>query len=91
MIGNTWDDALKVIWSSPGFNTFYNKILKLYNEKTIFPAKENIFNALKITDYNNSYNPKIFIVPFFLIKCSQVPQAFISLDYLICSDLHNNI
>ena len=53
MIGNTWDDALKVIWNSTGFNNFYNKILNLYNTKTIFPEKNNIFNALKLTDYNN--------------------------------------
>lgn len=53
MIGNTWDDALKIIWESNGFNNFYNKILKLYDEKTIFPEKNNIFNALKLTDFNN--------------------------------------
>ena len=53
MIGNKWDNELKIIWDSPGFNSFYNNILKLYNEKTIFPLKENIFNALKLTDYDN--------------------------------------
>lgn len=53
MIGNSWDDALKVIWNSSGFNKFYKQILGLYETKTIFPAKENIFNALKLTDYNN--------------------------------------
>jgi uracil-DNA glycosylase len=53
MIGNKWDNELKVIWDSPGFNSFYNNILKLYDEKTIFPLKENIFNALKLTDYDN--------------------------------------
>ena len=35
------------------FNKFYNSILKLYDTKTIFPLKENIFNALKLTDYSN--------------------------------------
>ena len=53
MIGNNWDNALKVIWNSPGFNKFYNNILSLYEKKTIFPEKDNIFNALKLTDYNN--------------------------------------
>lgn len=52
MIGNNWDTALEVIWHSPGFNRFYQGILDLYNKKTIFPAKENIFNALKLTDYD---------------------------------------
>ena len=53
MIGIGWDEALKVIWNSKGFNSFYNKILALYDTKTIFPAKEDIFNALKLTDYKD--------------------------------------
>lgn len=53
MIGNNWDKALEVIWHSPGFNKFYNSILDLYNKKTIFPEKGNIFNALKLTDFDN--------------------------------------
>ncbi len=53
MIGNDWDTELSVIWNSKYFQGFYNKILKMYEEKTIFPAKENIFNALKLTPYSN--------------------------------------
>ncbi|MBQ6841375.1 MAG: uracil-DNA glycosylase [Bacilli bacterium] len=53
MIGNKWDDALSVIWNSSGFNKFYQQITNMYDEKEIFPAKENIFNALKLTDYDN--------------------------------------
>ena len=53
MIGNNWDQALALIWNSPGFKKFYQSILDLYTKKTIFPAKENIFNALKLTDYND--------------------------------------
>lgn len=53
MIGNNWDSALSVIWNSEGFNKFYNGILDLYNTKTIFPEKNNIFNALKLTDFDN--------------------------------------
>lgn len=53
MIGNNWDKALSVVWNSPGFNKFYNNILDLYESKTIFPKKEDIFNALKLTDFNN--------------------------------------
>ena len=53
MIGNSWDDKLKVIWDSPGFNKFYQSILDLYTKKTIFPEKGNIFNALTLTDYND--------------------------------------
>ncbi|MBE6148885.1 MAG: uracil-DNA glycosylase [Firmicutes bacterium] len=53
MIGNNWDTALKVIWDSPGFNKFFGEIINLYEEKTIFPEKENIFNAFKLTDFDN--------------------------------------
>ncbi len=47
MIGNSWDEKLSVIWNSSGFKNFYNMIMKLYDEKTIYPLKENIFNAIK--------------------------------------------
>lgn len=53
MIGNDWDEKLKVIWDSPGFNNFYNSVLKLYDTKVIFPPKECIFNALKYTSFEN--------------------------------------
>lgn len=53
MIGNSWDEKLKVIWNSPRFHNFYNMIMKLYDEKTIYPLKENIFNAFKFTSYEN--------------------------------------
>ena len=53
MIGNSWDEKLSVIWNSPGFHNFYNMIMKLYDEKTIYPLKENIFNAFKLTSFEN--------------------------------------
>lgn len=59
MIGNDWDDKLKVIWESDGFKNFYNKIMKEYDIKTIFPQKDYIFNALKLTSFQNT---KVVIV-----------------------------
>ena len=53
MIGNDWDDKLSVIWNSLNFNKFYNNILKLYDKEIIYPSKDNIFNALKMTPYKN--------------------------------------
>lgn len=53
MIGNSWDKELLVIWNSEGFKKFYKTIMHLYDTKTIFPPKENLFNALKLTDYND--------------------------------------
>ena len=53
MIGNDWDEELKIIWESPNFNKFYNNIIKLYDKEIIYPTKNNIFNALKLTSYND--------------------------------------
>lgn len=59
MIGNDWDNVLKVIWESEGFNNFYKSILHEYDIKTIFPPKEYIFNALKLTSFKDT---KVVIV-----------------------------
>lgn len=59
MIGNDWDELLKVVWNSPGFNIFYHKILHEYDIKTIYPPKDYIFNALKLTSYKDT---KVVIV-----------------------------
>ena len=53
MIGNDWDNELKVIWNSPNFNKFYQNVLKLYDKEPIFPPKKDIFNALKLTPYKD--------------------------------------
>lgn len=54
MIGNDWDDVLKVIWQSPNFNKFYKHILSLYDKEVIYPPKDLIFNALKLTPYKDT-------------------------------------
>ena len=59
MIGNDWDKKLNIIWESNGFKKFYNMILSEYNKKTIFPPQDYIFNALKLTSYENT---KVVIV-----------------------------
>jgi len=53
MIGNDWDEKLSVVWNSPGFKKFYNLIMDEYDKKTIYPPKNYIFNALKLTPYSN--------------------------------------
>ena len=53
MIGNDWDNKLSLIWDSNGFKTFYNIIEREYGSKIIYPPKEDIFRALKLTSYNN--------------------------------------
>lgn len=59
MIGNDWDVKLKVIWDSPGFKNFYSKIMHEYENKTIYPPKNYIFNALKLTSFEDT---KVVIV-----------------------------
>lgn len=59
MIGNDWDEKLKVIWDSEGFKNFYKKIIHEYDVKEIYPPKDYIFNALKLTSYENT---KVVIV-----------------------------
>ncbi len=53
MIGNDWDNELKIIWDSPGFHKFWDIVMHEYATKDIFPSKENIFNVLKLTPYSN--------------------------------------
>lgn len=59
MIGNDWDSKLSVIFASEGFKKFFKIIDNEYDTKTIYPLKENIFNALKLTSYENT---KVVIV-----------------------------
>ncbi len=53
MIQNDWDEVLKIVFESPGFKKFYNIVEEEYKNKTIFPPKDHIFNALKLTPYKN--------------------------------------
>lgn len=54
MIGNDWDEKLSIVWNSEGYKKFYNIIEKEYKTKTIYPPKDYIFNALKLTPYSNT-------------------------------------
>lgn len=53
MIGNDWDQELSIIWNSKGFHNFLNIIDNEYNTKTIYPPKDEVFNALKYTPYKD--------------------------------------
>ena len=53
MIGNDWDEKLKVIWGSPGFHKFMDVVNHEYATKTIFPPHDHIFEALELTPYHN--------------------------------------
>lgn len=59
MIGNDWDKVLSVVERSEGFKKFLHLINEKYNNSVVFPSKDNIFNALKLTSYENT---KVVIV-----------------------------
>ena len=59
MIGNDWDEKLKLVWESDGFKNFINIVNNEYKTKTIYPPKNYVFNALKLTSYSNT---KVVIV-----------------------------
>ena len=48
-IGNNWDDILKEEYNKPYFEKLMNFIEDEYNNYTIYPDKNNIYNALKLT------------------------------------------
>lgn len=53
MIGNDWDEILKSVFESSGFNKFMGKVKEEYNRHTCYPKYEDIFNALKLTEYKD--------------------------------------
>ena len=59
MIGNDWDEKLSIVWNSEGYKKFLKIIENEYKTKTIYPPKNYIFNALKLTPYSNT---KVVIV-----------------------------
>lgn len=54
MIGNDWDEVLKIIEESNGFRKFMSQVNNLYYQKTIYPPKNYVFNALKLTSYKDT-------------------------------------
>ena len=53
MIGNDWDIVLKDVIESDKFKTLMDKVNEEYATKDIYPAKGDLFNAYKMTSYEN--------------------------------------
>lgn len=51
-IGNDWDRILKDVFESDQYKTLREFLIKEYATKTVYPNKEDIFNALKATPYD---------------------------------------
>lgn len=52
MINNDWDEKLKIVWESEGYKKFINIIEEEYKNKTIYPPKNYIYNALELTPFS---------------------------------------
>ena len=52
-VNNNWDIILKDEYEKEYFKNLLNYINEEYNNKTVYPLKENIFKALEYTDYND--------------------------------------
>ncbi len=53
MIGNEWDEALKDEFDKKYFKDIVEFIDREYSSKTVYPPREDIFNAFKFTPLND--------------------------------------
>ena len=53
MIGNDWDEVLKNVFEGKGFKKFMKIIDHKYLTETVFPPRNYLFNALKLTPYKD--------------------------------------
>ena len=51
-IGNDWDGILADEWQKPYYQNLRGFLKKEYGSRTIYPNMNDIFNALKYTDYD---------------------------------------
>ena len=53
MIGNDWDVLLKDEYNKEYFQNLLEFIKKEYQEKTIYPKQNEVFNAFRYTSFDN--------------------------------------
>lgn len=53
MIGNNWDTILSDLFNSEEYNYFIKNLINDYKNFNVYPNFEDIFNCLKLCDYNN--------------------------------------
>lgn len=51
--GNSWDELLKEEFEKDYYLKLRSFLISEYNEHTVYPKKEDIFNALKLTSYED--------------------------------------
>ncbi len=53
-IGNHWDHLLKDEWEKPYYQKIRQFLIEEYSLYDVYPKKEDIFQALKLTDYDDA-------------------------------------
>lgn len=98
MINESWDKLLKEEYNKDYFKTLFSKVLEEHKKHTVFPNKENIFEAFKLTNYNNI---KVLILgqdPYhginqshglaFSVKIKKTPPSLLNIFKELKSDLN---
>ncbi|MEG1256174.1 uracil-DNA glycosylase [Clostridium sp.] len=52
-LNNSWDEKLKYEFEKPYYIKLREFLVEEYNTRNIFPPKDNIFNSLKLTSYED--------------------------------------
>lgn len=54
LINNDWDDYLQEIYQSSYFKNLLCQVDKEYNNDIVFPIRQNVFKALRLTSYHDT-------------------------------------
>jgi uracil-DNA glycosylase len=54
VFGNDWDEALKGEVEEPYFNDLRYRLAREYKQYEVYPPKEDLFSALKLTSYSGT-------------------------------------
>lgn len=97
-IGNDWDVVLKDIFKSNNFRDLIIRVNEEYKKDICFPIKGEVFNAIKLTPYNNV---KVVIVgqdPYhgvgeahglsFSVLCKKLPPSLKNIYKELYEDLN---
>ena len=53
MIGNKWDGLLADEWQKPYYQELRSFLIDEYKSETVYPPATDIYNALRLTDYDD--------------------------------------
>ena len=53
MIGNDWDERLKDEWNKPYYQELRSFLIDEYKNSTVYPPAADIYNALRLTPYDD--------------------------------------